>query len=161
VHNGNRRKSIIQSIRKKINIADPIRESSKEMNESSVEYSTPQDIQRIVLHRKKTHNEICRKSIRSTRKANNADITPFLRINSITHSALSFTHWLILFLLQDFAVLLCLGLACILRLIAENVEKIATFLKSTKSTVQVVENGNGSTKSTVVQYVEPTRALLH
>ena len=161
VHNGNRRKSIIQSIRKKINIADPIRESSKEMNESSVEYSTPQDIQRIVLHRKKTHNEICRKSIRSTRKANNADITPFLRINSIAHSASSFAHWLILFLLQDFAVLLCLGLACILRLIAENAEKIATFLKSTKSTVQVVENGNGSTKSTVVQYVEPTRALLH
>jgi hypothetical protein len=83
------------------------------------------------------------------------------RINSIAHSVLSFTHWLILFLLQDFAVLLCLGLAYILRLFAENAEKLATFLKSTKSTVQVVENGNGSTKSTAVQYVEPTRALLH
>ena len=192
VHNGNCRKSIIQSISKKINIADPIRESSKEVNQSSVEYSTSQDIQRIMLQRKKTHNEICHKSIRSIREMINADITPFLsipsrvtslvahqsidftsgaydvivpkttqRINSIAHSALSFTHWLILFLLQDFAVLLCLGLAYILRLLAENAEKLATFLKSTKSTVQVVENGNGSTKSTAVQYVEPTRALLH
>jgi len=192
VHNGNCRKSIIQSISKKINIADPIRESSKEVNQSSVEYNTSQDIQRIMLQRKKTHNEICHKSIRSIREMINADITPFLsipsrvtslvahqsidftsgaydvivpkttqRINSIAHSALSFTHWLILFLLQDFAVLLCLGLAYILRLLAENAEKLATFLKSTKSTVQVVENGNGSTKSTAVQYVEPTRALLH
>jgi len=63
VHNGNRRKSIIQSISRKMN-TDPIRQSSIEMNESA-SYSIPQDIQRIVLQRKLIHNELRHKFIQS------------------------------------------------------------------------------------------------
>ena len=63
VHNGNRRKSIIQSISRKMN-TDPIRQSSIEMNQSA-SYSIPQDIQRIVLQRKLIHNELRHKFIQS------------------------------------------------------------------------------------------------
>jgi hypothetical protein len=76
---------------------------------------------------------------------------------SIAPSVLTFLRWLILFLLQDIAVAFCLGLAYTLRLFAEYAENLASFLKSTKSTVvrerSVVESL--SPRALPVQYSEP------
>lgn len=82
---------------------------------------------------------------------------------SIAPSVLTFLRWLILFLLQDIAVAFSLGVAYILRLFAEYAENLATFLKSTKSTMQAVrrsEIDNPSPKALPVQYAESTTSVV-
>ena len=82
VHNGNRRKSIIQSISRKMN-TDPIRQSSIEMNEGA-SYSIPQDIQHLMLQRKSIHNELRHKFIQSISRKMTTDPIPNLSSNSLT-----------------------------------------------------------------------------
>ena len=82
---------------------------------------------------------------------------------SIAPSVLTFLRWLILFLLQDIAVAFCLGVAYILRLLADYAENLASFLKSTKSTTQVVrrsEIDNLSPRALPVQYAEPATSVV-
>jgi hypothetical protein len=85
---------------------------------------------------------------------------------SIAPSVLTFLRWLIVFLLQDIAVAFCLGLAYILRLFAEYAENLASFLKSTKSTLHVVRERSEieslSPRALPVQYSElATNVVSH
>jgi hypothetical protein len=85
LHNGIRRKSIRSISKKMKTAADPIRESSSSLLEvnQSVNYSIPQDIQCILLQRKKIHNEIRLKFIQSiSRKKMNT--VPILSTKSLS-----------------------------------------------------------------------------